>query len=392
MIDAAPLALRIGHGVQRQANGGQAMRVVSCLPAVLGSYDRVGGGSLYSSTGTIKGYNTAKSRRPELGARPRTLAMTNLGRNLLELDDPPVEALVVYGANPMVSNPETELVRRGLEREDLFTVVIDIYPTETAAYADIVLPSTMQHEQLEINDSYNHRYLNWNDPAVAAPGSCLPHAEIFRRLAAAMGYTDPELLASDEQLIEDLLDSPELRDAAVTAQRLRAEGFLPLPVRPAPHLRPFPTPSGRFELTSTTAEADGHGEMPNYRPADEASEVADQHLALIAGAGDFHVNSTFAGTALNRSRTSTPELVLHPDDAAARNLANGDRASVHNRRGRFEVVVAVSDTTRQGVAAITKGSWGLAINNTVAERDADMASGAIFHDNAVLVSPIEQPE
>lgn len=389
IISAPPLAVRIGHGIQRQANGGQAMRMVSCLPAVVGAYDQQGGGSLYSSTGTPKGLNLARSRRPELGARPRTLTMTNLGRNLTELDDPPIEALVVYGANPLVSNPQTGLVRTGLEREDLFTVVIDLYRTETATYADLVLPSTMQHEQLEINDSYNHRYLHWNEPAVGAPGRCLPHTEIFRRLAAAMGYTEPELFASDHELAADLLDSAELIEAGITLERLREDGFAPLPVRAGPAERSFPTPSGRFEFTSASAEANGHGPIPTYLGAREAASPADGQLALIAAASDFHVNSTFAGTDRTAARASTPEVIVHPTDAEQLGLTVSSRVTVENDRGCFEATVTISSTTRRGVAATTKGWWHQGINNTVAERDADMAAGAVFHDNAVTITPTD---
>lgn len=395
IIEAPPLAVRIGHGIQRHAAGGAAMRTVACLPAVVGAYDQPGGGSLYSSSGTPKGYNLERSRRPGLGNRPRTLTMTNLGRNLTELSDPPVEALIVYGANPMVSNPETDLVRRGLERSDLFTVVIELYPTETSAYADLVLPSTMQHEHAEINDSYNHRYLHWNEPAVAAPGSCLPHTEIFRRLASAMGYDDAELFASDEELAADLLDSPELVDAGVTLERLRSTGFLPLPPRAEPDRRPFPTPSGRFEFTSQRAEDDGHELVAGYRPPAEAADAATSAsgpragpsapLALIAAASDHHVNSTFAGTDVVRTANDDPPLILHPTDAATRALGPGDVAWVANERGGFSAVVVVSDRTRVGVAATTKGWWHHRLNATVAERDADMGHGAVFHDNAVTV-------
>ncbi|MGI9597201.1 MAG: molybdopterin dinucleotide binding domain-containing protein, partial [Acidimicrobiales bacterium] len=166
---------------------------------------------------------------------------------------------------------------------------------------------------------------------------------------------------------------------------LRKVGFAPLPQRPRPDRRPFPTPSGRFEFASDAAEAGGHGLLPNYRAGSEASDLASGHLALIAGAGDFHINSTFAGTEKTAGRTGTPELILHPRDAEARRLDTGDRVTVANDRGCFDATVTVSDRTRPGVAAITKGWWDLPINNTVAERDADMASGAIFHDNAVTV-------
>lgn len=385
IVAAPPLALRIGHGLQRHAAGGQAMRTVSCVPAVVGAYDHVGGGSLYSASGGTKGFDVAKARRPSLGVRPRELVMTNLGRNLTELRDPPVEALVVYGANPVVSNPQLDLVREGLARDDLFTVVIDIYETETAAWADLVLPSTMQHEQLEINDSYNHRYVQWNEPAVAPPGACLPHTEIFRRLAAAMGYDEPELFAPDEELAADLLGSEKMRAAGITVDKLRASGFMPLPEREPPRLRPFATPSGRFEFTSELAEQAGHARLPDYRPPAEALAEGPE-LALVAAASEFHVNSTFAGTAKMLAKTSMPPLVLHPDDAAARGLSEGDTVTVHNDRGEFEAVLTISDRTRVGVANTTKGWWSSGLNNTVAERDADMGGGAVFHDNAVIVT------
>ncbi|MCP5026973.1 MAG: molybdopterin-dependent oxidoreductase, partial [Actinomycetia bacterium] len=372
IIAAPPLALRVGHGLQRQAHGGQAMRVVSCVPAMVGAYNQRGGGSLYSSSGSPKGYNLDLSRRPALGVRPRTLTMTNLGWNLTELDDPPVEALVVYGANPLVSNPQLDLVRTGLERDDLFTVVIDIYPTETTAYADLVLPSAMQHEQLEINDAYNHHYLHWNEPSVDPPGECLPHTEIFRRLAAAMGYEQPELFATDEELAADLLDSVPLRAAGITPERLGAAGFLRLPEPPDPAQRQFLTPSGRFELTSEPAAGAGQGRLPHYRAPAEATGPG---LALIAAASEHHVNSTFAGTALTLARASMPPLVLHPTDAEQLGLTNGDRVVVENDRGSFPAVLSVSDSTRRGVANTTKGWWGHGLNNTVPERDADMGQG-----------------
>ncbi|MDG2113027.1 MAG: molybdopterin-dependent oxidoreductase, partial [Actinomycetota bacterium] len=361
----------------------------SCLPAVTGAYDEPGGGSLYSSTATKKGYNLARARRPELGARPRTLVMTQLGHNLTSLDDPPVEALVIWGANPVVSNPQVELVRQGLSRTDLFTVAIDIYPTETTAYADLVLPSAMQHEQIELNDAYNHRYLHWNESAVEPPGDCLPHTEIFRRLAAAMGYDEPELYATDEELAADLLDSDVMRSAGLTVDELRRTGYgrLPEPLLPRPG-DPFPTPSGRFEFVSETAEADGHGRLPNYRPPLEADAGPDGTFALLATASPFHVNSTFAGTQHTTGRTSTPPVQLNPVDAAAIGVGEGDMAQIENDRGSFTAVVTISDCVNPGVAATTKGWWRRGLNNTVAERDADMGRGATFHDNRVAIRPV----
>ncbi len=387
LSDCTPLGLRVGHGMQRHAHGGQAMRAVACVPAVLGSYDDVGGGSLYSGSALHKGYNLEKSRRPTLGDRPRTLAMTNLGRNLLELTDPPVDALVVWGANPMVSNPETNLVRRGLERTDLFTTVIDIHHTETVDFADLVLPSTMQHEQYELNDSYNHRRLALNAPAVEPAGSCLPHTEIFRRLATAMGYDEPELQASDAELIDDLLDVEAFRSAGVTRDRLLDRGHLPLPPRPAPANRPFRTPSGRFQFASEDAHLQGHGLVPEPGLAAEAASPEGGRLALIAAASEHHVNSTFAGTAHTRDRAGVPAVTVHPDDARAAGVIGREIVRVHNDRGGFEARLEISDAVRPGVVATTKGWWHHSINSTTHERDADMGSGAVFHDNAIRLSP-----
>ena len=385
VMAAPPLALRIGHGVQRHAGGGQAMRAVACVPAITGAYAQTGGGALYSSSGTPKGYNLDRSRRPGPAGPPRTLTHTRLGHHLLGTDDPRVEALIVSGANPAVSNPGLPLVREGLRRDDLFTVVIDIFPTETAAYADLVLPSTMQHEHHELIDAYNHRYLHWNEAAVPPVGDCLPHTEILRRLATAMGYDDPALQASDLELAADLLDSDELRRAGITLERLRAEGFLPLPAVAPPAERPFPTPSGRFEFHSDRAAAAGLGALPHYLPPWEANTTG---LSLVAPADAAHVNSTFAGTQRVRSRSSDPAVVLHPGDAVSRGIRPGDRVRVHNQRGAFEATAEVSPSiTRPGVVATTKGRWAHPINDTVAERDADMGGGAIFHDNAVEVEP-----
>lgn len=388
---APPLAIKLGQGMQRHAHGGQAARVISCLPAITGAYGQPGGGLVYSTMGPY-GLNWAKGARPDLRPEPaRSLAMTNLGRNLASpadggLDDPPVKALVVYGANPLVSNPQTDLVRQGLLRDDLFTVAIDLYPTETVAQADIVLPSTMQHEQYEINDSFAHLYLNWNEPAVD-PGECLPHTEIFRRLATAMGVDQPAVHATDLEIAADLIDTDAYRTAGVTLDRLRAEGFVRLPNTDPyrPLAERFPTASGRFEFTSERAEADGHGRLPNHRPPVEVVG-ADGRYTLVAHGSDFHINSVFAGTEKTRTRTGTPPVVIHVDDAARDGLTDGDAILVENERGSFHAVVAIGGAARPGVAATTKGWWGQGVNATVVERDSDMARGAVYHDNLVTIT------
>lgn len=387
-----PLAVKLGQGMQRHAYGGQTSRIISCLPALLGSYpvmERPAGGGLVYSTHAPYKINTRLAAGRHLGRRPRHLAMTNLGANLLELDDPPVEALFVHGANPVVSNPDVERVRRGLGRSDLFCVVAEIYLTETTDYADIVLPSTMQHEQWEVNDSFAHMYLNLNQPAVEPPGECLPHTEMFRRLARAMELSEPELYATDEELVAALIDTDEYRQAGVTLDSWKESGWVRAPSAAQPYRpfdRGFPTASGRFEFVSERAEVDGHGRLPNYRPPIEAATAGAQSAYdLVAIGSDWHINSVFAGTAVTQGRTGEPTLSLHPADAHRDGIGDGDAVVVFNDRGSFNAVVTVDQRARPGVAATTKGWWGMGINNTVAERDSDMGRGAVYHDNRVQI-------
>ena len=393
LVDAVsapgPLAVKFGHGAQRHAGGGQAARVVSCIPALLGSFDELGGGMFYS-TGPRYMLNSAKAAGARAGARPRTLAMTNLVANLDQVEDP-VNGLFIYGANPVVSNPDTVGVRRVLSRDDLFTVVSELYLTDTTNYADIVLPSSMAHEHLDLNNSFVHLYLNLNQPATTPPGDCLPQTEMFRRLATAMGVDDPAVHVSDEELLDMLLDTPAFRDAGIDADYLRREGFARLPESTKP-FRPvaerFATASGRFEFVSERGEADGVGRLPHYVPSAEvgAAESEPGGYDLVAAAGAWHINSTFAGTKVTESRTSAPPVTIHPEDAHRDGLSAGDMITVGNDRGSFTAVLAVDTLARPGTAVCTKGWWSQGLNNTIDERDSDMGQGAVFHDNRVYIS------
>ncbi len=394
ILETAPLALKLGQGMQRSSQGGQAARVISCLPAVTGSYAHRAGGLSYS-TGSQYRYNSVAATRPDLRPGPvRTLAMTNLGANLHEIDGPPVKALVVYGANPMVSNPQLNLVRSGLEREDLFTVAIDLYPTETTAYADIVLPSTMQHEQNELSDSFAHLYANWNEPAVEPRGECLPHTEIFRRLAKAMGVEEPAVYATDHEIVTALLDTEEWREAGIDLAVLRERGFVRLPNTGGgsgadrDDFNPqFATASNLFEFESERADRDGHGALPRYLPPSEPAVGAGEY-ALVAIGSDYHVNSVFAGTERVQSVASAPPVVVHADDAERDGLVDGSTVSIHNDRGSFTAELRIGDDARPGVATMSKGWWGQAVNATVKEQDSDMGRGAIYHDNRVSITAI----
>ncbi len=381
-----PTGIRSLMGMQRHGGGGQAARVMSMIPAVTGDFARLGGGICYS-TGSAYGFDVEAATRPDLRPHPvRTLTMTRLGEGLLDVDDPPVTVLFMWAANPLAANPDLGRVRRGLARDDLFTVVVDHVHTPTTAYADIVLPGTTQLEHAELQDSYSHLYVQWNEPAVAPRGEALAHTEIFRRLARVLGLTDPALFASDDDLAAALLGSADPALAGITLERLKERGWLrlDLPEPCLPVVERFPTPSGRFEFASERAEADAHGLLPHYVAPFEASDPGDG-VSLVSPANHHLLNTTFAGS-LNHTKAGEPRITIHPDDAARFGVADGEMVSVFNDRGSFAAAVSVSTAARPRVAHTTKGTSE--VNATVAERDADMGRGAVYHDNRVWLVPV----
>src|SRR3954449_10182393 len=332
-----PTGIRCTMGMQRHAGGGAALRTLYALPGVTGDWKYPGGGAAYSTSGNFAA-DVAGVLRDDLLARPvRTLSMTRLAEGLLDLDDPPVKALIVYQANPMGSNPDQGRVRAGLEREDLFTVVIEQFPTDTVDYADIVLPATMQTEHLDVNDGYGHVYVSLNRKAVEPPGECLSTTETFRRLARAMGLDEPALYESDESLARTLLGDERF-------EYLWEHGWVRcIPDTPhVPFARGFPTPSGRLEFYSERAAADGHDPLPGYTVPRVA--IDDSHpLALIAPASHWTLNTIFANKPDLMKKAGEPRITVHPEDAAARGLREGDTARVFNARGSFLAAVSVSD-------------------------------------------------
>jgi anaerobic selenocysteine-containing dehydrogenase len=381
-----PTGIRCTMGMQRHAGGGNALRLLYALPGVTGDWRYPGGGASYSTSGRFRANVDAYVRDDLLQTPARTLSMTLLGQALLDLDDPPVKALVVYGANPMSSNPDQARVREGLLREDLFTVVIEQFPTDTVDYADIVLPATMQTEHLDVNDGYGHMYVSLNRPAVAAPGECLPATETFRRLARAMDLDEPLLYEDDETLARTLLGDADF-------ERLWRDGWtrLDYPTPFVPFTDGFPTPSGKLEFVSGRAVADGHDPLPGYVPP---ALTGDAPLSLIAPASHWFLNSMFANKPDLMKRAGEPRVELNVDDAIERGIETGDEVRVFNARGSFLATAVISDRVRSGVIAATKGYWlkhvrgGANVNATVEERDADMGGGAIFHDNRVEVERV----
>lgn len=394
-----PTGIRTLMGMQRHGGGAAALRVLSCLPAVTGDYGRPGGGLCYS-TGPAYPLDTAALSRPDLqpAGPTRELAMSRLARELTERNDPPVTVLVIWAANPMISNPDTLRTRAALSRDDLFTVVVDHVLTETARHADLVLPGTTQLEHADLHNSYSHLYLNWNSPAVAPPGECLPHTEIFRRLARALGRTEPELFATDDELAEAALATDHPAMTGVTLTELKKRGWVRMawPERVVPFAAGFPTPSGHFEFASDRGASDGAGRFPDFVPPYEVGRPAvgspDAELDLISAANHYLVNSTF-GAGPRAGRAGTAQVVLHPDDAAVRGIVEGDVVELSNAVGAFTATARISDAVRRGVAATTKGNWpgtpgAPGVNAVVADRVTDLGRGATFHDTRVKVTKL----
>jgi anaerobic selenocysteine-containing dehydrogenase len=398
LAETRPTGIRIGIGLQRHGGGGMAVRTITCIPGVTGDWRYPGGGVSYDTRG-FYGLNWAALWRDDLRPRPaRALNMTRLGEGLLEIDDPPVKALVVYASNPIASVPHQTKVLRGLARNDLFTVVVEHFLTDTARYADIVLPATMQIEHQDLLIAYGHLYVAWNEPAAPPPGECLPTTEIFRRLARKMGLDTPALYDSDEAMARQVLDSGHPSLAGITLEELKARGWVRLnyPDPFVPFATAFPTPSGKLEFVSDRMAQAGLDPVAGYTPAHETSQrdttLAREHpLSLLTPADHYFLNSVFANVPRQQRRSGAATLLIHPEDAAPRGIATGDEVRVGNARGSFFAVADVSDRVRPAVVASTKGRWpgdskqGATINATVDERDSDMGGGAVYHDNRVRV-------
>jgi anaerobic selenocysteine-containing dehydrogenase len=397
-----PTAIRVGLGLQRHGGAGAAVRAILAIPAVTGDWRHVGGGALSLTSGHFPYDTAAVVSPPDLLQPPaRTLNMSRLGEALTTLDEPPVTAMVVFGANPAASNPNQNSVRQGLARDDLFLAVLEQRLTDTTDYADVVLPVTMQPEHMDLFGAYGHLYVAWNEPAIPAPGECLPNTEVFRRIARALGLEHPRLYDSDLELGRQLLDTDACRERGITLELLRERGWLRasgFDVGTAPFANGgFPTASGKVELWSERLAAQGLDPLVGYVPPHEIvdGELAERYpLVLMAPAGRFFLNSTFASIGWHRSKMGPVQVHLHPEDAEARGLADGDEIRVRNDRGSFLARALVDDAARPGVAFLFKSHWpklvegGANANATTPERDADLAGAPTFHDNRVEIEPV----
>jgi len=394
--------IRVNYGLQRHAGGGMAVRTIACLPAVAGHWRRPGGGVQLSTSANFQ-FNRAALERPDLSPPVRTINMIRLG-DALTLPDagvggPPVKAMIVYNSNPASVAPDRNAVLQGLAREDLFTVVLEHFQTDTADWADIVLPATTQLEHWDIHFAYGHHYVSLNQPAIEPIGEAKPNSEIFRLLAARMGMTNPIMQDDDLTLIRQALSSQLPKLDGVTLDGLLERGWMRLNV-PTPYLPyvdgVFSTPSGKCEFYSERMAELGLDPLPSYIPPYESVErdpelVARFPLTLISSPAHTFLNSTFVNLTSLRRQTKEPEVLLHPADAERRAIAVGAMVTVRNDRGAFLARARVEPSIREGVVWAPSIWWGKLAgdganaNQTTSQRETDLGHGPVFYDNQVEV-------
>jgi anaerobic selenocysteine-containing dehydrogenase len=394
--------IRVNYGLQRHAGGGMAVRSIACLPAITGHWRRAGGGVQLSTSANFA-FDRAALERPDLGPPARTINMIRLGEALTQKDagvgGPPVKALVVYNSNPAAVAPERNVVLRGLAREDLFTVVLEHFRTDTTDWADIVLPATTQLEHWDVHLAYGHHYVSLNRPSIAAEGEAKPNSEVFRLLAARMGLDHASLRDDDLTIIRQALASGSPKLDGVTLEQLLERGWMRLAL-PTPFLPyadgAFPTPSGKCELYSERLAQMGLDPLPTYTPPYESRErdpelIARYPLTLISSPAHTFLNSTFVNITSLRRQAREPEVLLHPADAERRGIAAGMRVTVRNDRGAFLATARVESAIREGVAWAPSVWWGKLAddganaNQTTSQRETDLGHGPVFYDNQVEV-------
>ena len=395
-----PAAIRLNYGMQRTAGGGNAVRAVACLPALAGHWRDAAGGLLLSTSGMFN-VNADALYRPDLlaGRQPRTINMSTIGHDLLRAE-PAIDALIVYDSNPVAVAPQSREVAAGFAREDLFTVVLEHFQTDTADYADWLLPATTQLEHVDVVKPYGHLYVMANNAAIDPVGEALPNTEIFRRLARAMGFTESCFAESDEEIAAQAF-RPTGPTASYDWQIAKRDGWQRIDV-PA-HYAPFadggfPTPSGKCEFFSQRLADMGLDPLPGYVPPREGPTsnptlAARYPLAMISPPARNFLNSTFVNVQSLRATEGEPTLEIHPQDAAARGIADGSTVRVFNDRGELSLCAVVTERARPGVVVALSIWWkklardGKNANELTSQALTDIGRAATFYDCLVEVTP-----
>jgi anaerobic selenocysteine-containing dehydrogenase len=395
-----PAAIRLNYGMQRVHGGGSAARLIALLPCLTGAWRHRAGGLLLSSSGWFAPFRNPALGRPDLlaGRAPRTVNMSTIGDDLARATSPAfgpkIEALVVYNSNPVAVAPESKKVVAGFAREDVFTVVLEHFLTDTADHADYVLPATTQLEHLDVHTTYGHTDVMFNEPAIAPLGESRPNTQIFRDLAARMGFAEPCFAEDDEALARQALLYDKL---GTDFDTLRRRGWAALPVPDAPFADGgFATANGRAQIDAPGLGVPDH--VPNYESVQSAPDLAARFpLAMISPPARNFLNSSFVNVQSLRSVEGEPLLEIHASDAAARGLSSGQLVRVFNDRGEYHCRCEVSDRARPGVVN-GLGIWwrkfgrrGTNVNELTHQRLTDIGRAPTFYDCLVQVETSALP-
>jgi len=386
--ESSPAVIAWGNGLERNQNGGSGLRAIAALPALAGKFG-VPGGGLVGGAGHAFPKTPDRLTCPELApAGARTINILDVSRVLLEEElEPPIRALFIYNHNPLIVHPDQNRMRRALSRADVFTVGIEVAMTDSMAYADVVLPACTHFEHADIYAAYGQQYLQRAEPVIAPVGESLPNMEIFRRLAARFGFDDPVFTADDRQLMDEAFDGADPRMQGLQPSQIPLERALKMEfagAEPVLCATVWPrTPSGKIELLSESLGNRYGAALPDYRPV-----ASTYQLTLITPASDKRITSTFGGLAAS---DDAPVLEMHPEDAAARALTDGQRVRVWNDAGEVFLPLRVTAAVRPGVVCSEKGAWlrtscnGQTVSALAPAHKADIAEGACFNDARVEV-------
>jgi anaerobic selenocysteine-containing dehydrogenase len=397
-----PSLLKIADGIQRHENGGQTVRALISLPAVTGQYGTKGGGLFYSASGHVPWDGELVGHASECPPVPRIVNMNRLGAALTgEVTNPPIKSLFVFAANPVTSTPNTSLIIKGMLREDLFTVVHEQFMTDTAHYADIVLPATTQLEQTDLHKPYGHLHLQYNQQAIAPLGEAKSNWTLMQLLASAIGYDEPWLHQTNEEALTEIFDGTKEQNSRlskISLEQLKTGGTAPYHFDPGAEvpfadLR-FPTPSGKVELRCDRMTALGVDSLPEYLPPSELDDTTlDRPLHLVTGASHHFVSSSMGNQPKLMAKEGVPYVEINPQDAVERGITHGQSVTVANARGSIVLRAVVTDDVSPGTVVAPKGQWGRfsrdgkGINFLTSDALADLGNQATFHSNLVEIHP-----
>jgi anaerobic selenocysteine-containing dehydrogenase len=387
--EASPAVIAWGNGLERNQNGGSGLRAIAALPALAGKFGVPGGGLVGGAGHAFPKTPDKLTRTDFVPPQTRTINIIDVGGLLLDKSlSPPLQALFIYNHNPLIVHPDQNRMKRGLAREDLFIVGIEVAMTDSMAYADVILPACTHFEHADVYPAYGHQYLQRAEAVIPPVGESLPNTEIFRRLAARFGFTDAAFLQSDCELMDEALNADDprmqgLRTSQIPTNRaikMKFAGEEPVLFK---NVSPK-TPSGKVELESSALGVRYGAALPRYRPLASAYP-----LTLITPASDKRITSTFGGLAVN---SGTPVLEMNPADAAARGFADGIPVKVWNDLGEVILQLRITDAVRSGVVSSEKGAWlrtspnGQTVSALAPAHKADLADGACYNDARVEVA------